>query len=146
MEQKITDDEAIVYFKELLQFETVSALGPDNGSYNACAEWLLKLCAVVNIKASILPESKPNKPIIIAEWYYGIMLSVPVLYLCVCIFAVFAVFAVALVTDSLRLSISIFVFLNLFGFVNVLLSGLVLIQHFRVSFSTATMMWYLLLR
>jgi hypothetical protein len=68
MEKKVSDEEAIGYFKEMLQFETVSALGPENGSYNACAEWLLKLCALTNIKASILPESKPNKPIVIAEW------------------------------------------------------------------------------
>jgi hypothetical protein len=68
MDMKITDEEAISCFKELLQFETISALGPENGSYNACAAWLLKMCARVNIEASILPESKPNKPIVIAEW------------------------------------------------------------------------------
>lgn len=68
MHQRISDEEAVVHFKEVLQFETVSALGPDNGSYDACASWLLKLCAACGLKASILPESKPNKPIVIAEW------------------------------------------------------------------------------
>jgi hypothetical protein len=67
-EKKITDDAAINYFKEMLRFQTVSALGPENGSYDACAAWLLNLCALVGIKASILPESKPQKPIVIAEW------------------------------------------------------------------------------
>ena len=70
MERRITDEEAVDYFKEIIQFETVSALGPENGAYSACAEWLLRLCATANIplQASILPESKPNKPIVIAEW------------------------------------------------------------------------------
>lgn len=68
MKKKVSDEKAIAYFKEILQFETVSSLGAENGSYDACAQWLLKLCAVVDIKASVLPESKPNKPIVIAEW------------------------------------------------------------------------------
>ena len=77
---RITDDEAVTYFKEILQFETVSELGPENGSYNACAEWLLRLCNAVDIKASILPESKPNKPIVIAEWYVFTWYNFDIIY------------------------------------------------------------------
>jgi acetylornithine deacetylase/succinyl-diaminopimelate desuccinylase-like protein len=65
----MTDEEAVAHFRHMLQFETVSASGPENGSYDACAEWLKLLCKECGFEASVLPESKPHKPIVIAEWY-----------------------------------------------------------------------------
>ena len=65
---KITDNEAITLFKQIIQYDTISELGPVNGSYDSCAEWLLRLCSDIHINAWVLPESRPHKPIVVAEW------------------------------------------------------------------------------
>ena len=42
----LTDSEqerALLDFVNILKFETVSGIGP-NGSYNACATWILEKC------------------------------------------------------------------------------------------------------
>jgi aminoacylase len=62
------DEKAIKLFTEILQFQTVSATGPASGSYNSCAQWLLERCSEIGLVTKIIPESKENKPIVVAEW------------------------------------------------------------------------------
>jgi len=74
LEKKIAlDDEEIASsikrLTSLVQFPTVSSLGPSNGAYDACAKWILhELEHVVGIWGFILEESKLNKPIVIGIW------------------------------------------------------------------------------
>jgi aminoacylase len=70
--EKLTSEEkeaAIEDFLSILRFETVSGSAPLDGSYNACADWLvenLNSLGMDNVK--ILPESLPNKAIVVATW------------------------------------------------------------------------------
>ena len=60
---------AINDFVHLVTFPTVSAIGPTNGSYNACAEFLMGKCTDAGlIDVQILEDSLPNKPIVLAKW------------------------------------------------------------------------------
>lgn len=44
------------------------SIGPKNGSYVACGEYIYQKCVEIGLNAHILMESKENKPIIVAEW------------------------------------------------------------------------------
>ena len=60
---------AINDFVHLVTFPTVSAIGPTNGSYDACAEFLMGKCTDAGlIDVRILEDSLPNKPIVLAKW------------------------------------------------------------------------------
>ena len=66
-------DEAIKVFTDLLKFETVSSQGHINGSYSECAEYIIQLFTGLSTKTNnmtvhVLPDSKPNKPIVCVEW------------------------------------------------------------------------------
>ena len=64
-----SDNERVQLFCELLKFETVSAAGARNGSYDACAAWLVhQLSRIPLDHCGILPESLPGKPVVVAEW------------------------------------------------------------------------------
>jgi aminoacylase len=73
-------EECINLLCELLRFETVSDFGVTNGSYELCGQWLLQKCQNIGLMASILPESKPGKPVVIAEWV-GSDPSMPCIFL-----------------------------------------------------------------
>ena len=60
--------EAVNNLAEMIKFRTVSGEGALNGAYNKCGEWLLNMLLDTGIEAFILPESKPNKPIVVAKW------------------------------------------------------------------------------
>jgi acetylornithine deacetylase/succinyl-diaminopimelate desuccinylase-like protein len=67
------DEAAVKVFTDLLKFETVSSKGHINGSYSACAQYIIQIFTALasnanNITAHILPESKPDKPIVCVEW------------------------------------------------------------------------------
>jgi aminoacylase len=64
----------------VIQFPTISGLGPTNGSYVACAEWIISELQTAGLNASILPESKSGKPIVVATWR-GIDSTLPSLLL-----------------------------------------------------------------
>lgn len=74
------NEEAIEYFTDILKFQTISSLGPINGSYNQCIEWLKQKCEEINLKITLINESKDNKPILIAEWE-GSNLNLPCIFL-----------------------------------------------------------------
>jgi aminoacylase len=59
---------AVSQFIELIRFKTVSGDGPFNGAYSACGDWLLRKLQELGLEAEIIPESKPNKPIIVGRW------------------------------------------------------------------------------
>jgi acetylornithine deacetylase/succinyl-diaminopimelate desuccinylase-like protein len=59
---------AVSQFIELVRFKTVSGDGPLNGEYNACGNWLLQKQLDIGLEAEIIPESKPNKPIVVGKW------------------------------------------------------------------------------
>ena len=62
-------ESAVNDFVTILRFPTVSGAGPTNGSYDACANWLLEKCTSIGMDVSmILPESVPHKPIVISTW------------------------------------------------------------------------------
>ena len=62
-------EKCLLLFSEFLRFETVSALGFSNGAYNNCADWLVENFKKIGFQScTILHESVPNKPIVIAEW------------------------------------------------------------------------------
>jgi aminoacylase len=66
-----SDEEKLELFCELLRFETISAFGAANGSYDACAAWLLRQLAntgVPLLTCRVLADSLPGKPIVVAEW------------------------------------------------------------------------------
>lgn len=64
-----SDVDRVDLFCQLIRFETVSSAGVENGSYGACAAWLLQqLEKIPTIRAHILPESVLGKPIVVAEW------------------------------------------------------------------------------
>ena len=60
--------EAINNLSEIIKFRTVSGEGALNGAYEQCGKWLLQKLLAVGLEAEILPESKPNKPIVVARW------------------------------------------------------------------------------
>ena len=60
--------QALDAFVEIIQFRTISGEGPLNGSYNACGAWLLKQMTSMGLQAEILPESLPNKPLVVGKW------------------------------------------------------------------------------
>jgi aminoacylase len=53
---------------ELIRFQTISGVGPSNGSYDACAHWLQGEIRDIGLDGLILPESEPRKPIVVATW------------------------------------------------------------------------------
>jgi aminoacylase len=55
-------------FVELIRFPTISGNGPLDGSYDACAEFLVNELNAIGVPASILPESLPHKPVVVGEW------------------------------------------------------------------------------
>eukprot|EP01041_Mallomonas_annulata_P003634 gene3634-7242_t len=60
---------AVDDFVEILKFPTISGIGPVNGSYDDCSQWLLNKCNGIKLDtAFILPESKPHKPIVVSTW------------------------------------------------------------------------------
>jgi aminoacylase len=59
-------DFCLDFFKTLLQFRTVSAEGPVNGAYQACAQWLATQCQSAGLTTKIC-EPIENKPILIAS-------------------------------------------------------------------------------
>ena len=66
-------ESAIKVFTYLLKFETVSSAGHLNGAYDACAQYILAHflhlgTQTTAMTALVLPESKPNKPIVCVEW------------------------------------------------------------------------------
>ena len=66
-----SDEEKLELFCELLRFETISAFGAANGSYDACSSWLMRQLAGTGIPlltCRVLEESVPGKPIVVAEW------------------------------------------------------------------------------
>lgn len=73
-------EESLSLFVDILKFETISEKGVSNGSYQQCGEWLLQRCIDIGLTASILPESKPNKPVVVAEWT-GIDPELPCIFL-----------------------------------------------------------------
>ena len=66
---KAEEQQAIDDFVKVVTFPTVSALGPTNGSYDECAEFLKKKCKEAGLEdVWTLGESRPNKPIVLARW------------------------------------------------------------------------------
>lgn len=61
-------EDAINAFVNCIRFETISSIAATNGAYNSCAEWILKQLAKCQVDVKILPESKPNKPIVVATF------------------------------------------------------------------------------
>lgn len=64
-----SDDEAIEWLTELLSFKTISNSAANDDSYNLCAQYLCKICTTIGLETQILPESKQNKPIVLALWH-----------------------------------------------------------------------------
>jgi aminoacylase len=61
-------EQAIGKLIQLVQFPTVSATAGEDGSYVACADWLVEELGALGLGAFILPESLPNKPIVVGYW------------------------------------------------------------------------------
>eukprot|EP00934_Nitzschia_sp_Nitz4_P008211 Nitzschia sp. Nitz4//scaffold17_size182527//70303//71634//NITZ4_001848-RA/size182527-processed-gene-0.50-mRNA-1//-1//CDS//3329539322//8201//frame0 len=56
-------------FQEFLRFETVSDLGPTNGAYRACADFLkAQLESIGVFRVFELEESPANSPVVVAHW------------------------------------------------------------------------------
>jgi aminoacylase len=55
-------EDSVQLFRKLVQFPTISNVGTE-GSYDQCANHLLKELVSIGLDAMILPESKPKKPI-----------------------------------------------------------------------------------
>jgi aminoacylase len=79
-EQLLLDEDdltvAVQKFIEFIRFETISNSACLDGSYNACANWLLREMQGIGIDSFILPESLPNKPIVVGVWK-GSQLGIP---------------------------------------------------------------------
>ena len=74
-------EEAIETFMSIVKFETVSAIGVSNGSYQACVAYLSKLCIEAGLTdVRILEESVPGKPILRAT-LVGANPALPILLL-----------------------------------------------------------------
>jgi aminoacylase len=58
---------AIQNFIEIVKFPTVSFDGPD-GSYLACANWIVEKLHELNIDACILEESRKGHPVVVGQW------------------------------------------------------------------------------
>ena len=69
---KLSDEEAedaIQSFISIVKFETVSAIGATNGSYDLCVKFLSTLCILSSLTdVKVIEESKPGKPILRASW------------------------------------------------------------------------------
>jgi len=66
---KIEEEEAIESLVTIVKYPTVSALGVQNGSYVACAEYLLhRLNEIGLTDAGIVEGSLEGKPIVRASW------------------------------------------------------------------------------
>jgi len=48
--------EALTLFVELLRFPTISFAGPTNGSYRACAQWLVKTLSDLGLETQVRRE------------------------------------------------------------------------------------------
>lgn len=46
-------EEALTLFEELLRFPTISFAGPTNGSYRACAQWLVKTLSDLGLETQV---------------------------------------------------------------------------------------------
>ena len=73
-------ESAINNFVQIVRFPTVSSLGPINGSYLDCANWLLQKCLDIGLESFIIPESRPKKPVVVATWR-GVNSDLPALLL-----------------------------------------------------------------
>jgi aminoacylase len=60
--------QSIQHFVEILNFPTVSNTAAADGSYKACANWLLQQLNDMSLGGIILPESIETKPIVIGVW------------------------------------------------------------------------------
>lgn len=60
--------DALKSFQELIRFETVSSCGVANGSYDACAHWILNELHTLQVNAHIIKESVSGKPIVVATF------------------------------------------------------------------------------
>ncbi len=60
-----TPAEELEFFRTLLRFRTVSAEGPHNGEYAACAAWLRDECASLGLSCTLL-EPVAGKPVLVA--------------------------------------------------------------------------------
>ena len=63
-------EDAISSFRSLLKYPTISSLASHDGSYVACAEYLLTTLRSVPCleDARILDESEPNSLVVVAKW------------------------------------------------------------------------------
>jgi aminoacylase len=62
-------EDAIDVFTKLLQYKTISGSAPEDGSYNACAAYLLQFLNDLGLEnVQIVTESLPNKPIVVGTW------------------------------------------------------------------------------
>ena len=74
MNTQSKNEAEIKVFTDLLKFETVYSQGHLNGSYMACAMYIIQFftdlahSTNVPLTAHVLQESKPNKPIVCVEW------------------------------------------------------------------------------
>eukprot|EP00658_Telonema_sp_P-2_P021990 TRINITY_DN18775_c0_g1_i1.p1 TRINITY_DN18775_c0_g1~~TRINITY_DN18775_c0_g1_i1.p1 ORF type:complete len:287 (-),score=82.43 TRINITY_DN18775_c0_g1_i1:167-1027(-) len=60
-------EQQIDCFMEFLAIRSESTLGPENGSYQECAAFLLKMAGEMQLRHSV-HEFVPNKPVIILTW------------------------------------------------------------------------------
>jgi aminoacylase len=66
---KTEEEAAIESFAKLVQFPTISALGVSNGSYVACAQYLIEQCTAAGlVNVGVVEASLPGKPIVRASW------------------------------------------------------------------------------
>lgn len=49
-------EECLLLFEELLRFPTISFAGPTNGSYRACAQWLVKTLSDLGLETQVRKE------------------------------------------------------------------------------------------
>eukprot|EP00957_Ditylum_brightwellii_P006160 465849-Ditylum_brightwellii.AAC.2 len=73
---------AIQNWCSLIQYPTVSALAPNDGSYTACASFLHSLLSSIPVLTDVhyLEESPKNCPVVVAKWK-GVDETLPVLLL-----------------------------------------------------------------
>lgn len=49
-------EEALTLFEDILRFPTISFAGPTNGSYRACAQWLVKTLSDLGLDTQVRKE------------------------------------------------------------------------------------------